>query len=31
MSRMPKHIKITICNAKYGHHGNGRKLKDDKL
>ena len=25
MSRMPDHIKIHICNAKYGHHGNGNK------
>jgi len=29
MSRMPKHIKITICNAKYGHHGNGKKEKNE--
>ncbi len=31
MSRTPDHIKIHISNAKYGHHGNGRKLKDDEL
>jgi len=30
MSRMPDHIKIHICNAKYGHHGNG-KDKDETV
>ncbi len=29
MSRMPDHIKIHICNAKYGHHGNGKE-KDEQ-
>ena len=29
MSRMPDHIKINICNAKYGHHGNGKEKKDE--
>jgi len=29
MSRMPDHIKIYISNDKYGHHGNGKKVKDE--
>ena len=30
MSRMPDHIKIYISNDKYGHHGNGRKVKNER-
>ena len=26
---MPDHVKIYICNAKYGHHGNGKKEKEE--
>ena len=29
MSRIPDHIPIYISNDKYGHHGNGKKVKDE--